>query len=880
LFLPSAMKLFLPAALLLAPAPVVGAQSSCDVCPAGLEVADDTAVSLFAAGETATCAQIVPQAASVEDSVECEYYRAQAARTCCPAQAAAPDDPCLLCPDGLEVAEDTLVTEGEDAAETPTCGQVLDIAGSLPSDSPLCLLAGTYMASVCCASQAVVSCGEEDGCAGCAFDGEGRGVTGGEDCSWNGVECFRDDGLSLCQLYHPGDSGDGEDDEEDPSGLFDDDTGLGGLLGGLLGGGGGGSGDDGLGGLLGGLLGGGGGGSGDDASGLGGLLGGLFGGGAGDADAADPCEAAGCSFGCLEDDGGCDSHEGEIAASVWDDTADAEGALQGSCATRVPCSTDGRLIRGDDDDDLLSGVEDAFGDLFDLFGGEGDGAPCAPCPAGLEVADDTPLNFGDEEEGDTCAQAVEGVAFFGADSTFCDSARLAVTATCCPSQAVAAEDPCLVCPDGLEVSEDTAMGGDEGEESQTCGQGLQMAGSISADSPICNVYQLGITMTCCPSQAAALAGDGACAVCPEGFEVPDDTVLAMIGDDDDDEGEAVTCAQISAQAAFVGNNESEVCESYRAMVATTCCPAQAPVGGCQVCPDGFEVPDDTVLVLPGDEEGESLTCAQTSAQVAMFGEDQPDVCASYQAMVATTCCPAQAVEGCEVCPAGFEVPDDTLMPIPDDVEDGEAMTCAETSAQVAFFGNKSEVCASYQAMVATTCCPAQAVAVGDPCSVCPGGIAGHEKEIVNIPSYGIESPCEEVMFMVQTLKATDELCPGAQSVIEPVCCPPNNEENKDTAAMEGASAPKDEENETTAAIEETDALAPPAPDASASAPKDEKNETTATIEETDAATSGDDKSSAVPEVGAEEEPDSGAATVGWGEAAVPAMVTVMLVLIA
>merc|ERR1719253_2485732 len=319
------------------------------------------------------------------------------------------------------------------------------------------------------------------------------------------------------------------------------------------------------------------------------------------------------------------------------------------------------------------------------------------------------------------------------------------------------------------------MGGDEGEESQTCGQGLQMAGSISADSSICNMYQMGITAFCCPSQA--------------------------------------------------------------------------PVGGCQVCPDGFEVSDDTVLVLPGDEEGESLTCAQISAQVAMFGE-QPDVCASYQAMVATTCCPAQAAEGCEVCPAGFEVPDDTVMPIPDDV-DGEAMTCAEISVQVAFVGNsESEVCASYQAMVATTCCPAQAVAAGDSCSVCPGGIAGHEKEIVNIPSYGIESPCEEVMFMVQSLEATDELCPGAQSVIEPVCCPPNNEEN-----------------EATAAIEETDALAPPAPDASASAPKDEKNETTATIEETDAATSGDDKSSAVPEVGAEEEPDSGAATVGWGEAA-------------
>ena len=60
------------------------------------------------------------------------------------------------------------------------------------------------------------ACGEDDGCAGCAFDGEGRVVTGG-DCSWNGDECFRDDGLSHCQLEHPGEPGDGGDgDETDP----------------------------------------------------------------------------------------------------------------------------------------------------------------------------------------------------------------------------------------------------------------------------------------------------------------------------------------------------------------------------------------------------------------------------------------------------------------------------------------------------------------------------------------------------------------------------------------------------------------------------------------------------------------------------------------
>ena len=99
----------------------------------------------------------------------------------------------------------------------------------------------------------------------------------------------------------------------------------------------------------------------------------------------DPCEAAGCSFGCLEEDGSCDSHEGEVPASVWDDAADARGALKSWCETRVPCSTGGRLIRDDGDvdgggscDHATSCWEGSFCHVRNGVGG--DGTTCSECP--------------------------------------------------------------------------------------------------------------------------------------------------------------------------------------------------------------------------------------------------------------------------------------------------------------------------------------------------------------------------------------------------------------------------------------------------------------------------------------------------------------------
>merc|ERR1719163_2432278 len=41
-------------------------------------------------------------------------------------------------------------------------------------------------------------CSMDDMCAGCMYDGTGMTVMGTMDCSWDGVECYRNDGSSHC----------------------------------------------------------------------------------------------------------------------------------------------------------------------------------------------------------------------------------------------------------------------------------------------------------------------------------------------------------------------------------------------------------------------------------------------------------------------------------------------------------------------------------------------------------------------------------------------------------------------------------------------------------------------------------------------------------
>lgn len=58
----------------------------------------------------------------------------------------------------------------------------------------------------------------------------------------------------------------------------------------------------------------------------------------------DVCAQNGCSFGCLESDGTCDSHVGEVTATNWDDPSHSKESALAYCSSRTACSSSGVLM--------------------------------------------------------------------------------------------------------------------------------------------------------------------------------------------------------------------------------------------------------------------------------------------------------------------------------------------------------------------------------------------------------------------------------------------------------------------------------------------------------------------------------------------------------
>ena len=68
------------------------------------------------------------------------------------------------------------------------------------------------------------ACGESDGCAGCAKDGNGNDVQGANDCVFNGGECFRTDGATHCEPNGDNQGGDNQGGDNQGSGACSADT--------------------------------------------------------------------------------------------------------------------------------------------------------------------------------------------------------------------------------------------------------------------------------------------------------------------------------------------------------------------------------------------------------------------------------------------------------------------------------------------------------------------------------------------------------------------------------------------------------------------------------------------------------------------------------
>lgn len=115
---------------------------------------------------------------------------------------------------------------------------------------------------------------------------------------------------------------------------------------------------------------------------------------------------------------------------------------------------------------------------------------CQVCVDGLTVLENTVIG-----QGRTCGGMIADALDQDPDSGVC-RAMQQLQDTCCPY----AENPCVVCPDGITVADETEI---ETEEF-TCGGLRSSALAIDATSETCAAIQLAET-TCCPAVEGAVS---------------------------------------------------------------------------------------------------------------------------------------------------------------------------------------------------------------------------------------------------------------------------------------------------------------------------------------------------------------------------------------
>lgn len=116
--------------------------------------------------------------------------------------------------------------------------------------------------------------------------------------------------------------------------------------------------------------------------------------------------------------------------------------------------------------------------------------PCTICPDGVTVADDVAASFG-------CAEYIKGVLQFESESDVCTIQGKYYESSCCP---VAAEDPCVICPDGASAGDDFAPYADAGDP-RTCKEFIEVYTTFDAGSELCSMGEVE-EHYCCPAPTA------------------------------------------------------------------------------------------------------------------------------------------------------------------------------------------------------------------------------------------------------------------------------------------------------------------------------------------------------------------------------------------
>ena len=243
--------------------------------------------------------------------------------------------------------------------------------------------------------------------------------------------------------------------------------------------------------------------------------------------------------------------------------------------------------------------------------------PCMVCPDGITYGDDfAPLaNWGDNT---TCKELVEFAFLIEAESALCTSTQDLDESFCCPT---AAENPCIVCPDGATAGDDFAPFAEYEENPMTCKEFIDLYNLVETESEQCEYGQFAVAGSCCPTTP-----ENPCIVCPDGAIAGDDFAPYA------EFGYLLPCKEIIEDYKFL-EAESAFC-AWRSLDEALCCPT-APTIPCNICPDGITAADD---FIPFAESGEVMTCKQNTDTYKLI-EAEAEYCSGLAPIYKVLCCP-------------------------------------------------------------------------------------------------------------------------------------------------------------------------------------------------------------------------------------------------
>jgi hypothetical protein len=245
--------------------------------------------------------------------------------------------------------------------------------------------------------------------------------------------------------------------------------------------------------------------------------------------------------------------------------------------------------------------------------------PCMVCPDGITATDDF-APYADWGDKTTCNELVELALLSEAGSELCSDQELDLI-FCCPT---AAENPCIVCPDGATAGDDFAPFAEYDEDPTTCKKGIEIFNLIEKESEECRLGQIFLG-PCCPTTP-----ENPCIMCSDGATAGDDFALYA------EFGYLKPCKVYIDEYKFV-DAESTICAS-RSFEEALCCPT-TPTNPCNICPDGATAADD---FIPFAESGQLTTC-KSNIDFFKLIEADSYVCSKFGPYYKVGCCPNVSV---------------------------------------------------------------------------------------------------------------------------------------------------------------------------------------------------------------------------------------------